>query len=113
MRESSNSCSLVNDAEMSMNKPTDPPIHDRAWSRSASIIFASVFAVFLLLQLLRWDRSWKRIDTVLLPTALLIISMPHVFQLKGYVRRIFEVVAWALVILGLVILALSIFVITH
>ena len=84
-----------------MNKPTDQSAYDHGMSRRAWAIFTLVFALYLLMQLVRWDRRWLTSDRLLVPAALVIMSLSHVFQLKDNVRRLVEALVWAMVILAL------------
>jgi hypothetical protein len=83
-----------------MNRPTDPSTDDQGMSRSAWVVYTLLFALYLLKQFVQWDRTWTTLDTLLFPALLVVMSLSHVFQLKGNVRRLVDVLLWAVVILA-------------
>ena len=74
------------------------------WSRSAWVVFAIMFTVMLLVQLLRWTQGFGHWDNLLPSTALLIMALAHVFQLKGLAKQISQVVSWIILIVVIVML---------
>jgi hypothetical protein len=87
-----------------MDKTQTPSAAADEWSRSAWVVFAILWTVILLLQLLRWTHGFDHWDNLLPSTALVIIALAHVFQLKGLAKRLSQVVSWALLIIMAIML---------
>lgn len=78
------------------------------WSRSAWVIFAIIFVLGLLLQLLRTTHGSGHWDSPLLASALLINALTHVLQLKGLAKQISQGVCWVIVVIAVIMLIISI-----
>lgn len=73
-----------------------------AWSRSAWVVFAVIFAVILLIQILRLYQDGGHWESLLPSVALLIMAVAHVAQLKGWAQRLSQVICWGILIVTVV-----------
>jgi len=74
------------------------------WSRSAWVAYTIIVTVILVLQLLRWTQGFGHRDNLLPTTALLIIALAGLFQLKGLAKRLAQFVTWGILVIVIVML---------
>lgn len=86
-----------------MNKQTEPPTSDERSLRSAWIVLTIIFALLLILQLVRWIQGGSKVDSILVPVALLLMGLAHVLQLRGMAQRVVLIVSGVVAVLALVI----------
>lgn len=86
-----------------MSKQTESPDRDDSSLRTAWVVLTIIFAALLLVQLVRWIQGGSRIDSLLVPVALLLMGLAHVLQLKGMAQRLVLIVSGVVAVLALLI----------
>lgn len=86
-----------------MSKQTDSTNRDEGTLRTAWVVLTIIFAALLLVQLVRWIQGGSRVDSILVPVALLLMGLAHVLQLRGMAQRLVLIVSGVVAVLALLI----------